>query len=94
LNIYGVPAAEATIVSLETVGMKFEGGDSDEGWVFQNVDSSIESNDRILVRGPNGCGKTTLVQLVLGQIDPVEGTVRRSTHNILYFPQTGLSQLL
>jgi ATP-binding cassette, subfamily F, member 3 len=94
LHIEGVPAADATIVAFEAVGMKFEGEDSDDGWVFQNVDISIESNDRILLQCSNGCGKTTLIQLLLGQMRPVEGTVRRSTHNILYFPQTALYQLL
>ncbi|CAB9503105.1 Probable ATP-binding cassette sub-family F member 3 homolog [Seminavis robusta] len=89
LHIDGVPAAEGTIITLQDVGVRYDGD-----WVFQNVDTSLEANDRVLLQGANGCGKTTLVKLILGELEPTEGSVHRSTQNILYFPQTALHQLL
>ncbi|KAG7348237.1 ABC transporter ATP-binding protein [Nitzschia inconspicua] len=93
LHIEGIPA-EGTIVSLEMVGMKFDGIGTDDDWVFQNVDASLEFNDRVLLQGSNGCGKSTLAKLILGELNPTEGSVNRSTQNIVYFPQTALYQLL
>lgn len=89
LRISGLPASESTLVSLRDVGFKY-----DEQWVFQNVDASLESNDRVLLTGENGCGKTTLLRLILGQMEPTEGSIHLATQNVLYFPQTALHQLV
>lgn len=62
--------------------------------VFENVDTSLEAHDRVLLQGYNGCGKTTLVQLILGQLQPTEGTIHCYTENSLYFSQTALQQLM
>ena len=44
--------------------------------------------DKIGVIGPNGVGKTTLLQLLLGQLAPQSGTVRLGTNlQIAYFDQ-------
>ena len=96
LVIEGMPAAEGTLVSLQSVGFKYDDDDDSnyDNWVFQNVDTSLEANDRVLLRGSNGCGKTSLVKLILGEVEPTEGSVHRTTQNFLYFPQTALHQLL
>jgi energy-coupling factor transport system ATP-binding protein len=41
--------------------------------LIKNVSFSIEENHRIGLIGPNGCGKTTLVKLMLGILNPQEG---------------------
>ncbi len=44
--------------------------------------------DRIGIIGPNGCGKTTLIKLLVGEIEPTAGTVRRGTGLLpAYFDQ-------
>jgi ATP-binding cassette subfamily F protein uup len=44
--------------------------------------------DKIGLIGPNGCGKTTLLRLILGDIEPDSGTVRRGTNlQVAYFDQ-------
>lgn len=44
--------------------------------------------DRIGIIGPNGAGKTTLLKLILGDLEPDEGSVRRGTRqNVAYFDQ-------
>ncbi len=44
--------------------------------------------DRVGIIGPNGCGKTTLVNLLLQNINPLSGKVKLGTNlDILYFDQ-------
>eukprot|EP00127_Corallochytrium_limacisporum_P001813 Clim_evm20s84 gene=Clim_evmTU20s84 len=88
LHIDGMPADGTVAVSLHGVGVAYDGG-----WVFRNVETSMETTDRILLTGPNGCGKSTLVKVILGEMEPTEGhVVRKGTY--LYFPQTCLSSLI
>ncbi|MEQ1832649.1 MAG: ATP-binding cassette domain-containing protein [Candidatus Eisenbacteria bacterium] len=50
--------------------------------------ASIMRGDRIGILGPNGCGKTTLLRLLLGQLAPTEGTVTHGTKlEVAYFSQ-------
>ncbi len=47
-----------------------------EGYVFQNVNLSIEPGEMVAIYGPSGCGKTTLIKVLLGLLPPTEGEVR------------------
>lgn len=48
----------------------------------------ILRGDKIGLIGPNGIGKTTLLKLILGELEPDRGTVRRGTGlQIAYFDQ-------
>ena len=43
--------------------------------LFKNVDFSIERSDRVGLIGPNGCGKTTFLEIVTGRQKPSSGEV-------------------
>ncbi|KTC77036.1 ATP-binding cassette domain-containing protein [Legionella brunensis] len=44
--------------------------------------------DKVGIIGPNGCGKTTLVRLLLGELTPDSGSVRQGTSlEVAYFDQ-------
>jgi len=48
----------------------------------------ILRGDRIGLLGPNGIGKTTLLKLILGELEADSGTIHRGTNmNIAYFDQ-------
>ena len=39
------------------------------------LDFVVERNERVVILGPNGCGKTTLLAHILGLLEPEEGEV-------------------
>ncbi|MBL4621137.1 MAG: ATP-binding cassette domain-containing protein [Immundisolibacteraceae bacterium] len=56
--------------------------------ILNNFDTTIMRGDRIGIIGPNGCGKSTLIQLLLKQIQPNSGEIRHGTKLLpLYFDQ-------
>lgn len=53
-----------------------------------NFSYNILRNDRIGIVGPNGCGKTTLLRMIMGQVEPDAGNVDiGQTVKIGYFSQ-------
>jgi len=45
--------------------------------VFSPVDLTLDAGQTIVVLGPNGCGKTTLLRLLAGILRPAEGRLER-----------------
>jgi ATP-binding cassette subfamily F protein uup len=56
--------------------------------LFKTVRLMIKPGMRIGIVGPNGSGKTTLLRLLRGDIEPVQGKIRRADQlQIVYFDQ-------
>lgn len=56
--------------------------------VFRGFSGVIRRGDRIGIIGDNGAGKTTLLRVLLGELAPTEGKLRRGTNlEIAYFDQ-------
>src|SRR5450631_2697644 len=56
--------------------------------VVDDFSTRIMRGDKIGLIGANGTGKTTLLKLILGEVDPDSGTVRRGTKvAVAYFDQ-------
>jgi len=56
--------------------------------IIRDLDTTILRGDKVGLIGPNGCGKTTLIRLLLGALEPTQGTLRRGTRlEIAYFDQ-------
>ena len=56
--------------------------------IIQNFSVNIMRGDKIGIIGPNGCGKTTLLKILLGQLEPQKGTVTLGTNlEISYYDQ-------
>jgi len=59
-----------------------------ERTIVRDFTTSISRGDRVGLIGPNGCGKTTLLRLFLGELAPDSGTIRQGTNlEIAYFDQ-------
>jgi len=50
----------------------------DDNLLFSDANFEIENGDKIGIIGPNGCGKTTLLKLVTGEIEPTAGSLKLS----------------
>jgi ATP-binding cassette subfamily F protein uup len=70
---------------VEARGVSFSHGTKE---IARDVSCTIMRGDRIGLIGPNGVGKTTLLRLLLGELEPQSGTVRIGTNlEIAYFDQ-------
>ncbi|MFQ5462691.1 MAG: ABC-F family ATP-binding cassette domain-containing protein [Phycisphaerae bacterium] len=73
-------------IRCEMLQMRF-----DDNELFRDLSFQIQPRDRFAITGPNGTGKTTLLRIILGEIEPTAGRVsfppmlRRG-----YFSQHGL----
>ncbi len=47
--------------------------------LIEGFSARIMRGDKIGIIGPNGCGKSTLIRILMGEMDPDGGTVRRGT---------------
>ncbi len=48
--------------------------------LFENLSFSVKRREHIMIIGPNGCGKSTLVKLLLHRMAPLSGTVTEGDH--------------
>ena len=69
----------------ETEGLGLDFGDRT---LFQGLDLQVLRGDKIALVGPNGCGKSTLIKLLMGQLEASRGSVRQGTNlEVAYFDQ-------
>jgi len=61
----------------------------DDRPIFKAFSTTILRGDKVGVMGPNGCGKTTLIQVLLKELEPTEGHVTLGARvECAYFDQT------
>lgn len=49
--------------------------DAKRTWALRSLDLAVDNGERWVVIGPNGCGKSTLVQLLSGYLHPSVGSI-------------------
>ena len=60
--------------------------------LFDHVNLEIKHQEKVFLIGPNGCGKTSLFKILLGQYTPDSGSVRLgSAIDVGYYEQSQLS---
>ncbi len=71
------------VIEAENLGFGFEGKT-----IVTDLSIRIDRGDKVGIIGPNGAGKTTLVRLLLGELEPDQGTIRHGTNlEVAYFDQ-------
>lgn len=59
-------------IRIKNLSYKYPAG---EGFVLRNINVEIPKNKSVALIGPSGAGKTTLADLILGALEPTEGSV-------------------
>ena len=73
------------LISLDNLSFGFNGGT-----LLENVSFSLNEGDRVGLIGGNGEGKTTLIRLILGELDAEAGTVfKKNGIRVGYLAQNG-----
>lgn len=60
-------------IEVEGLGFRYASG---EPWVLRSCNLTIEPGESVAIVGASGCGKTTLLKLLLGLLAPTEGQIR------------------
>ncbi len=70
---------------VETTDLTFAYGNRT---IVNQLSCTIMRGDRIGILGPNGAGKSTLIRLLLGELSPQQGQIKRGTNlDVIYFDQ-------
>ncbi|MCI4428638.1 MAG: ATP-binding cassette domain-containing protein [Burkholderiales bacterium] len=78
----GIPSGKI-VAELRDVSMGF-----DAKLLVKQFSATVLRGDKVGLIGPNGCGKTTLLKLILGECAPKSGSVRLGTRlEVAYFDQ-------
>ena len=59
-------------IELRDVGFRYGANDP---WLFRGLNARLSTGGSYAIAGPSGCGKTTLAKLMLGLLDPTEGSI-------------------
>ncbi|XP_068222624.1 ATP-binding cassette sub-family F member 1 [Palaemon carinicauda] len=68
------PPLQPPILGLYNVTFSYEGHKP----LFKKVDFGIDMDSRIAIVGPNGVGKSTFLKLLVSELSPTEGEVRKN----------------
>uniref|UniRef100_A0A061S0S1 ATP-binding cassette, subfamily F, member 3 n=1 Tax=Tetraselmis sp. GSL018 TaxID=582737 RepID=A0A061S0S1_9CHLO len=66
---------EPPVMGFDNVSFRYPGSSRT---LFKNLDFGLDMGSRLAIVGPNGIGKTTLLKLISGDLEPTEGHVTRS----------------
>jgi ATPase subunit of ABC transporter with duplicated ATPase domains len=81
---------EGSLVEVEQVSFHYTAGKP----ILSNITLNVQMGDRIGIVGANGDGKSTLIQLIVGKLNPVKGSVRLHPQaKIGYFSQSFVDEI-
>lgn len=84
------PPLSPPILGLHSVDFGYES----QKLLFKNVDFGIDMESRICIVGPNGVGKSTLLLLLTGKLNPTKGEMRKNHRlKVGFFNQQYADQL-
>jgi len=86
-------------VEVDNIAFAYEGA---ERKIFNNLSFSINAGERIAIIGENGVGKTTLLKLLMGEVQPQFGSIKwaekakpgyySQDHSALFQSETSLTE--
>jgi len=83
INIEAADKSGRKVIRARNVHYRF-----DDRPLIEDFSINIMRGDRIGILGNNGVGKTTLLRLLLGKLEPQRGTIKQGTHlKLAYYDQ-------
>jgi ATP-binding cassette subfamily F protein 3 len=78
-----VPAGGRVVVTIKGLSKSFE-----KKLLYRDIDLAIFRGERIALIGPNGFGKTTMLRMIAGEINPDQGVISLGHNvNMSYYAQ-------
>lgn len=78
------PKSGKKVITAKGVSKSFE-----DNVILHDLDLLLQRGDRLAIVGPNGVGKSTLIKILLGEIEPSTGTITLGTNlAIAHFDQS------
>ncbi len=75
------------MLDLINISLQFNGK-----YLFKDVSVKIHSDDKLALVGSNGAGKSSLLKLIIGELEPESGKIlRRNKLSIGYLPQDNIT---
>lgn len=72
------------VICTKNLGKSFDGK-----VVFDNVNMLVKRGEKVFILGDNGCGKTTLLNIIAGKLNPSKGSYYLGSHvEKAYYEQT------
>lgn len=73
-----------TVVMIKNLAFEYDGK-----VLFKKANLLVQRGEKLAIIGPNGCGKTTLLRLIMGYEESTQGQVQLGEHNVNpnYFEQ-------
>jgi ATP-binding cassette, subfamily B, bacterial CvaB/MchF/RaxB len=62
-------------INVKNLSFRYAEGDP---WILRNLNLAIHAGESVAIVGPSGCGKSTLAKLLLGLLEPTEGSIEIS----------------
>ena len=76
------------VLTLKDVGFGYYGA----ARLIDRLSITVKRGDRLFIVGPNGCGKSTLIKLLVGKLSPTEGYIQTGYNvNVGYYDQENQS---
>lgn len=66
------------VLAFNEVSFSYSG--KKEDFLYKNTSFGVDLDSRIALVGPNGAGKSTLLKLMRGELEAVEGDIKRHSH--------------
>ncbi|MEH6556652.1 MAG: ATP-binding cassette domain-containing protein [Oceanicoccus sp.] len=83
INVESASSSGKLVAEVKNISCSFDGNT-----LFDHLTFNIIRGDKIGLLGPNGIGKTTLLKIILGELEPTSGTVKLGSRlDVAYFDQ-------
>ena len=70
LKLHPLPFQGSRVIYLEDIDFAY-----DQKQVLQNFSLAVQVNEKLCLQGKNGCGKSTVLKLMTGQLQPQHGKI-------------------